>query len=56
MKLDRRGFLGGLTASVAMGSPLVRAAGKSTGRDWGCDVFDWPGYLAVSFDGWGDVY
>ena len=30
--------------------------GKSTGRDWGCDVFDWPGYLAVSFDGWGDVY
>ena len=29
MKLDRRGFLGGLTATVAMGSPLVRAAGKA---------------------------
>ena len=29
MKLDRRSFLGGITASVAMGSPLVRAAGKA---------------------------
>ena len=30
--------------------------GLSTGRGWGCDIFDWPGYLALSFDGWGDVY
>ena len=28
----------------------------STGKSWGCDMQDWPGYLAVSFDGWGDVY
>ena len=30
--------------------------GLSTGRSWGCDVYDWPGYTALSFDGWGDVY
>lgn len=30
--------------------------GLSTGRTWGCDVYDWPGYTAISFDGWGDVY
>ncbi len=28
----------------------------TTGRAWGCDVMDWPGNLAVSFDGWGYVY
>ena len=31
-------------------------SGFSTGKSWGCDVFDWPGYLAVNFDGWSDVY
>lgn len=30
--------------------------GLTTGKSWGCDVFDWPGYLAVTFDGWADVY
>ena len=30
--------------------------GLSTGPSWGCDVYDWPGYTALSFDGWGDVY
>ncbi len=24
----------------------------STGDGWGCDVMDWPGRLAVAFDGW----
>ena len=24
----------------------------STGDDWGCDIMDWPGRLAVAFDGW----
>lgn len=28
----------------------------STGRDWACDVMDWPGNLAVGFDGWSFVY
>lgn len=28
----------------------------STGRSWGCDIMDWPGNLAVNFDGWGYVY
>lgn len=28
----------------------------STGKWWGCDIQDWPGYLAVNFDGWGDIY
>ncbi len=28
----------------------------STGREWGCDIMDWPGNLAVNFDGWGYVY
>lgn len=28
----------------------------STGRDWACDVMDWPGNLAVNFDGWGWVW
>lgn len=28
----------------------------STGRSWACDVMDWPGNLAVSFDGWSYVY
>ena len=28
----------------------------TTGPSWGCDVMDWPGNLAVSFDGWGYVY
>ena len=30
--------------------------GLSTGKSWGCDIYDWPGYTALSFDGWGDVY
>ena len=29
---------------------------QSTGRAWGCDVLDWPGNLAVGFDGWNFVY
>ena len=29
---------------------------QSTGSSWGCDIMDWPGNLAVSFDGWGYVY
>ncbi len=28
----------------------------STGSAWGCDVMDWPGNLAVNFDGWSYVY
>lgn len=28
----------------------------STGRNWGCDIMDWPGNLCVDFDGWGYVY
>ena len=28
----------------------------STGTSWGCDIMDWPGNLAVNFDGWGAVY
>ena len=28
----------------------------STGKDWCCDVQDWPGNLAVNFDGWNFVY
>ena len=24
----------------------------STGSSWGCDIMDWPGRLAVAFDGW----
>jgi hypothetical protein len=28
----------------------------STGRDWFCDIMDWPGNLAVGFDGWSFVY
>ncbi len=28
----------------------------TTGRDWCCDIMDWPGNLAVSFDGWNFVY
>ena len=28
----------------------------TTGPSWGCDVMDWPGNLAVNFDGWGYVY
>lgn len=28
----------------------------STGRDWVCDIMDWPGNLAVGFDGWSFVY
>ena len=28
----------------------------TSGPSWGCDVMDWPGNLAVSFDGWGYVY
>lgn len=28
----------------------------STGRAWGCDIMDWPGNLAVDFDGWSYVY
>ncbi len=27
----------------------------STGRDWGCDIMDWPGNLSVNFDGWNYV-
>lgn len=27
----------------------------STGRSWGCDIMDWPGNLAVDFDGWSFV-
>ena len=27
----------------------------STGSGWGCDIMDWPGRLAVAFDGWGWV-
>jgi len=30
--------------------------GLSTGKSWGCDIYDWPGYTALSFDGWNDVY
>lgn len=29
---------------------------RSTGRGWGCDIMDWPGNLAVNFDGWSYVY
>ena len=29
--------------------------GLTTGRSWGCDIYDWPGYMALSFDGWSDV-
>lgn len=29
---------------------------RTTGPGWGCDVMDWPGNLAVNFDGWGYVY
>ena len=28
----------------------------STGRSWACDIMDWPGNLAVGFDGWSFVY
>ena len=28
----------------------------TTGKSWGCDVQDWPGNLAVDFDGWNFVY
>ena len=28
----------------------------STGRSWACDIMDWPGNLAVTFDGWSFVY
>ena len=28
----------------------------STGADWGCDVYDWPGNTSVNFDGWSFVY
>ena len=28
----------------------------STGSSWGCDIMDWPGNLAVNFDGWCYVY
>lgn len=31
-------------------------SGFSTGKSWGCDVYDWPGYTAVNFDGWNDIY
>ena len=27
----------------------------TTGRSWGCDIMDWPGNLAVDFDGWSFV-
>ena len=30
--------------------------GQSTGPDWGCDVYDWPGNTSVNFDGWSFVY
>ena len=30
--------------------------GLSSGKSWGCDIYDWPGYTALSFDGWNDVY
>lgn len=28
----------------------------SSGSGWGCDIMDWPGNLAVDFDGWNFVY
>ena len=28
----------------------------STGPEWCCDIMDWPGNLAVGFDGWSFVY
>ena len=28
----------------------------STGSAWGCDIMDWPGNLAVNFDGWDLCY
>ena len=28
----------------------------STGKSWACDIMDWPGNLAVNFDGWSFVY
>ncbi len=28
----------------------------STGPSWACDIMDWPGNLAVDFDGWNFVY
>ena len=28
----------------------------TTGRSWGCDIMDWPGNLAVDFDGWSFVH
>ena len=29
---------------------------ETTGPSWGCNIMDWPGNLAVNFDGWGYVY
>lgn len=29
---------------------------QSTGRWWMCDIMDWPGNLAVNFDGWSYCY
>ena len=29
---------------------------ETTGPSWGCNIMDWPGNLAVSFDGWNFVY
>ena len=29
---------------------------QSTSSGWGCDVLDWPGNLAIGFDGWSFVY
>ncbi len=26
--------------------------GLTTGKSWGCDIYDWPGNMAVNFDGW----
>ena len=28
----------------------------STGSSWACDIMDWPGNLAVNYDGWSFVY
>ena len=30
--------------------------GLSSGKAWGCDIYDWPCYTAVNFDGWNYVY
>jgi len=42
------------TLKDAAGKTVAHKIRGGTGS-WGCDVLDWPGNLAVNFDGWGDV-